>query len=208
MLVGYTAGAFVVLPFDRIKSLMQISLVYQQQGAIRVARDLLATQGIRGLYKGFTAHMLIMPYSILYYSIYDELHTRGRAATMASYGPDGHPLVPLCAALCGRTLETSIRMPLEVIRTSMQASGAEGTFASNVRTLVRQHPSAWFRGMAPTLLRDVPFSAIYWCTYEYAKSRVNINERWVTSGNWHTLLKSFISGAGAGIVAAVMTTPV
>ena len=38
MLVGYTAGAFVVLPFDRIKSLMQVSEASRRQGAMGLAR--------------------------------------------------------------------------------------------------------------------------------------------------------------------------
>ena len=45
MLVGYTAGAVVVLPFDRIKSLMQVSDASRQQGATGVARTIIASQG-------------------------------------------------------------------------------------------------------------------------------------------------------------------
>ena len=47
--------------------------------------------------------MLIAPYTVFYYSIYDELLGRGRAAT-AKDGKQGHPLVPLAAAVCGRTV--------------------------------------------------------------------------------------------------------
>jgi len=152
--------------------------------------------------------MLVAPYSIFYYSVYDELLVRGRAVSTTRSHPHGHPLVPLGAAVCGRTLETSIRMPVEVLRTMMQTSGAAVTMSGALRTLASQPPSTWFRGMVPTLLRDVPFSAIYWCGYEYGKSRVQIPERLVPNGSVRTLLQSFICGAGAGIVAGVLTTPV
>eukprot|EP00316_Scyphosphaera_apsteinii_P026093 CAMPEP_0119306616 /NCGR_PEP_ID=MMETSP1333-20130426/7325_1 /TAXON_ID=418940 /ORGANISM="Scyphosphaera apsteinii, Strain RCC1455" /LENGTH=122 /DNA_ID=CAMNT_0007309957 /DNA_START=237 /DNA_END=602 /DNA_ORIENTATION=+ len=90
----------------------------------------------------------------------------------------------------------------------MQTSDVGSTLGSTVRMLLRQPPTMWFRGTVPTLLRDVPFSAIYWCGYEYAKSRVCISDQVLVSDNLRTLLQSFICGAGAGIVAAVLTTPV
>ena len=41
-LVGYTAGAVVVLPFDRVKSLMQVSGTARRTGAIPLARSIVA----------------------------------------------------------------------------------------------------------------------------------------------------------------------
>lgn len=58
-LVGYTAGAAVVLPFDRVKSLMQVSEDAWRRGAWATARHLFATSGVAGLYKGGGPHMLI-----------------------------------------------------------------------------------------------------------------------------------------------------
>merc|ERR1712087_652011 len=90
----------------------------------------------------------------------------------------------------------------------MQTSDARTTLYSTVRTLFGQPPARWFRGTVPTLLRDVPFSAIYWCGYEYSKTCVHISERLVQQDSLRTLLQSFICGAGAGAGAALLTTPV
>ena len=113
--VGYSCGAVVVLPFDRVKSLLQVSCqraasvqLHQRrgctacpaespsaapahrapplqvspsaraQGALPLARQIWATQGLRGLYMGGGPHMLIAPYTVLYYSMYDELRCRGK----------------------------------------------------------------------------------------------------------------------------------
>ena len=133
---------------------------------------------------------------------------RGRAATSAESGPSGHPLVPLCSALLARSGETAIRMPLEVLRTVMQTSDGTSTLSSTVRHLVKQPIASWWRGMMPTLLRDVPFSGIYWASYEQAKARVHIPETWSSSESVRTLLHSFTCGAGAGLFAAILTTPV
>ena len=104
-LFGYTMGAVVALPFDRIKSRMQVSGTARRMGAWALAQNLVATQGLSGLYKGATPHMLIAPYTVFYYSMYDELLSRGRAAT-ASSGANGHPLVPLGAAILARRVGT------------------------------------------------------------------------------------------------------
>ena len=209
--VGYTCGAVVVLPFDRVKSLLQVSSAARHQGALPLAREIWATQGVLGLYKGAGPHMLIAPYTVLYYSMYEELRGRGHAATEEQSGPGGHALVPLGAAICARTVETSIRMPLELLRTMMQTAGPAVTLRECTHVLLKaglkDGPGAWFRGMVPTLLRDVPFSAIYWLGYETAKSRVRVPPAWVPSGGLRSAVESFVSGAGAGMLAAVVITP-
>mmetsp|Transcript_65134 Transcript_65134/g.181090 ORF Transcript_65134/g.181090 Transcript_65134/m.181090 type:complete len:292 (-) Transcript_65134:41-916(-) len=196
-LVGYSCGAAVVLPFDRVKSLMQVSEAGRQKGALGLARSILTTHGLRGLYKGGLPHMLIAPYTVFYYSCYDEL--LGRSG--------GHPLAPLGAAVVARTVETSIRMPLELLRTQMQTADNSVKMTSCLGTMWRQPPSSWFRGMVPTLLRDVPFSAIYWFAYEQAKGRVRVPESLVRQESLRTFLQSFCSGAAAGMLAAVLLAP-
>ncbi|KAJ1939140.1 Carrier protein, mitochondrial [Linderina pennispora] len=70
-----------------------------------------------------------------------------------------------------------------------------------------------WRGLVPTLWRDVPFSAIYWFGYEQWSHRVFapiFYGRQHSSGASDTLTRlmtSFCSGAASGIVAAIITTP-
>ncbi|XP_022236905.1 solute carrier family 25 member 39-like, partial [Limulus polyphemus] len=58
--------------------------------------------------------------------------------------------------------------------------------------------SLW-RGLGPTILRDVPFSSIYWASYEHLKFRFQMEQ----PGFWF----SFTAGGTAGTVAAVLTLP-
>jgi len=60
---------------------------------------------------------------------------------------------------------------------------------------------AIFRGLTPTLQRDIPFSGIYWMVYE------NVNRQMTTYTDTNAPLRSFISGATGGMVAAFLTTP-
>lgn len=49
-----------------------------------------------------------------------------------------------------------------------------------------------WKGVVPTLLRDVPFSAIYWTTYEFIKS---------LGPHTPTFSYSFMAGAVSGTVS-------
>ena len=68
--------------------------------------------------------------------------------------------------------------------------------------------SLW-RGLVPTLLRDVPFSGIYWTTYELIKPRVTsvLLSRAERQPNESTFAPAFVSGATAGMLAALLTQP-
>ena len=58
--------------------------------------------------------------------------------------------------------------------------------------------SLW-RGLSATILRDVPFSCMYWANYEYLKKRFNQNDPKIGY--------SFIFGAISGTISAVITLP-
>ena len=68
--------------------------------------------------------------------------------------------------------------------------------------------SLW-RGLVPTLWRDVPFSGMYWLTYERTKARLEdlqlARSQAPTFGSQFRI--SFLSGAAAGSVAALVTQP-
>lgn len=75
--------------------------------------------------------------------------------------------------------------------------------------------SLW-KGLVPTLWRDVPFSGIYWMGYEYYKDYfikrsvdhaqyLNYNNDNI--GNWKLFMASFLSGATSGCIATLFTQP-
>eukprot|EP00928_Gymnodinium_smaydae_P034858 TRINITY_DN24618_c0_g1_i1.p1 TRINITY_DN24618_c0_g1~~TRINITY_DN24618_c0_g1_i1.p1 ORF type:complete len:305 (-),score=42.30 TRINITY_DN24618_c0_g1_i1:99-1013(-) len=199
-LAGYTLGSIVVIPFDRLKTLMQVSAQRgEYSSAMVLARRLYATQGVGGLYQGAKPHMLIAPYAILYYSLYSELLELG-TGRLGQFAPLG-------AAIVARTVETTVRMPLELLRTQMQADDGRKTLNACLRAQLSQPAASWLRGYVPTLLRDVPFSAVYWFSYEWFKNQVVIPEQVVSNPGCRTFAHSFSCGAAAGIIAALVTTP-
>ncbi len=108
-------------------------------------------------------------------------------------------------------IAATITCPLELVRTNLQAH-ARGTPSSLAqmgifRTLRRiQRESGVLRlwaGLPPTILRDAPFSAIYWSAYEHMKRHSPF-----VGYEKNSFLVTFTSGATAGMLAAVLTTPI
>lgn len=117
-------------------------------------------------------------------------------------------MTPLLSGVIARSAITTIASPLELLRTNLQSTppspGNPHTLRSvlaSFRTLVQTNgfQSLW-RGLGPTLWRDVPFSGFYWASYETWKRmflRHGYDGAWV----------AFISGAVSGTSAALITSP-
>ena len=117
-------------------------------------------------------------------------------------------IVPLAAGISARSIVSTVVSPLELIRTNLQSTprlpDTPHTLRSvlnSLRDLVRangiQH--LW-RGLGPTLWRDVPFSGCYWASYEGLKHRLEQTGRSGPS-------VAFICGATSGTAAALLTSP-
>ncbi|KAM0750541.1 mitochondrial carrier [Meredithblackwellia eburnea MCA 4105] len=116
--------------------------------------------------------------------------------------------VPLLAGGVSRTLVAVLISPMELIRTQLQSSPTNVPLLQLVRTTPLM--SAW-RGLPPTLWRDVPFSAVYWAGYEVFKRALTggkgMGEGWKEGSVGEEMARSFVAGAGSGMIAATLTNP-
>ena len=90
---------------------------------------------------------------------------------------------------------------MELFRTRLQASSNASIpeIMGGIRDMIRSNGilSLW-RGLGPTLWRDVPFSATYWVFYESIKSKLDQSDHsWFMNGP----LNAFYSGAISGTVS-------
>ena len=115
---------------------------------------------------------------------------------------------PLLAGVIARSAITTIASPLELIRTNLQSTPLSPNNPHTLRSVLSSFRllaqtngfrSLW-RGLGPTLWRDVPFSGFYWASYETWKRTFS---RYGHEGTW----VAFISGAISGTSAALITSP-
>lgn len=113
--------------------------------------------------------------------------------------------VPLVAGSLSRTVVAALVSPLELLRTRLQSSTSRTTVTEISKTLRANGgwKSAW-RGLPPTLWRDVPFSGIYWAGYEGIKRSLTggkgMGESTEDLSVWEEFTIAFVSGAGSGMV--------
>jgi len=173
-------------------------------GFLDAVRHVWRVEGIRGLWKGAGTTLIIgVPSSTCYMLTYDHL-LRVILPPLLPY----ESMIPLTAGIIARTSISSLVSPLELIRTNLQStpkSSAHPHTLSSVLTSVRglvkeQGVRSLWRGLGPTLWRDVPFSGIYWASYESWKK---LFQRRGHNGAW----VAFLSGAVSGTSAALVTSP-
>ncbi|XP_037828078.1 solute carrier family 25 member 40-like [Lucilia sericata] len=173
---------------------------------IKISRS----EGVGSLWSGLSPTLVsALPSTVIYFVAYEqfkerflEFHYKYLADVKGSHrGRDIPFLIPLLAGVTARVCAVTVVSPVELIRTKMQSEKMTyAQISSAIRTVVQtQGILGLWRGLPPTILRDVPFSGIYWSCYETIKSQFNVVEP--------TFAFSFFAGAISGSIAATVTTP-
>uniref|UniRef100_A0A3Q1CZP5 Mitochondrial glutathione transporter SLC25A39 n=1 Tax=Amphiprion ocellaris TaxID=80972 RepID=A0A3Q1CZP5_AMPOC len=158
-------------------------------------------EGLRSLWSGLPPTLVMaVPATIIYFTCYDQL----RDFLRFGLGLQGSH-VPLLAGGLARLGAVTVISPLELVRTKMQSRRLSySELRVCIRSAVAQDGllSLW-RGWGPTVLRDVPFSALYWFNYELVKAHL-CEQSGMPQANFSI---SFTAGAISGAIAAVLTLP-
>lgn len=174
-------------------------------------------EGITTLWRGISITLLMaVPANIVYFTGYESLRDW---SSLGKYYPTLNPL--LCGALA-RIMAATCIAPLELLKTRLQSiprGSKESTTAMMIKDLIKESKleiknygyGALFKGLEITLWRDVPFSAIYWASYEFYKKNFWLNTDSLSSlhsgSNWSYFTHSFIGGSISGTTAALFTHP-
>ncbi|KAJ2070488.1 Carrier protein, mitochondrial [Coemansia sp. S155-1] len=194
------------------------------RGTLAGMRHIARTEGLRTLWRGLSPTLVASgPSTVIYFVGYDYLRQwMGKQMRQHDALAAYEKYASLFAGCIARTAAASAISPIELVRTRMQSS-ATHDFATVMRGISTEINNGGlrtlWRGLVPTLWRDVPFSAVYWFGYEQWKERVYepmFATMDVPLGASHGELKSdvlarlataFCSGASSGIVAATLTNP-
>jgi solute carrier family 25, member 39/40 len=194
-------------------------------GTFATIRRIFQTEGLAGLYSGLRPTLVMAaPNTVMYYTAYEEIVWRMRQASNWS---EQYPflqrhsdwLYPLLAGGSARLVSSTATAPLEFLRTRQAATigkghqsgtpGPSSNLWSELRSIVRNEGgiATLYRGLRPTLWRDVPFSAIYWLVLEQLRIQESTFLSSLVLSPMEQTAQTFFNGALAGMIAAACTTP-
>ena len=148
--------------------------------------------------------MMAVPSTMLYYTCYDELVQHVRQGLPAH----AQVYAPLLAGGTARWLASSATAPLEYMRTREASLSGPQNHAGSLGQMIRtEGVRSLYRGLAPTLWRDVPFSAIYWLVIEEMRGVWKHQGGGAPTNVSQQFYQSFVNGLIAGTISACCTTP-
>lgn len=165
---------------------------------VKIARN----EGLPSFWNGLSPLLVMsVPLTVIYYTAYDKLKF------MLGFRPDSTSLTavtaPMLAGCIARTASVTVIAPLELVRTKLQSrkNYRYSELFPIIRNAVRQEGilSLW-RGLSPMLLRDVPFSMVYWLGFEQFKVMLLTRMEYCA-------MVPFLAGSISGAIAAALTTP-
>ncbi|KAH9044412.1 mitochondrial inner membrane protein [Lactarius pseudohatsudake] len=212
---GGMAGAFgatIVYPIDLVKVWVmqnQRSTIVGQllyKNSWDCVKKVLRNEGIRGFYRGLGPQLIgVAPEKAIKLTVNDLV--RGRAMD-----PETGRISPFWEVVAGGTAggcQVVFTNPLEIVKIRLQVQGeaaaVEGAAPRGAAHIIRQLGLlGLYRGASACLLRDIPFSAIYFPAYSHLKKDV-FHEGY--HGKTLSFFETLTSAAVAGMPAAYLTTP-
>ncbi|KAG7477553.1 hypothetical protein MATL_G00070850 [Megalops atlanticus] len=163
-------------PIWMVKTRMQLekrARGEKKMNALQCARYVYRTEGVRGFYRGLTASYAGISETMICFLIYETLkkHLADNRFSPANSGTDKRPsdfLDLMAAAAIAKGCASCIAYPHEVIRTRLREEGSKYKYFFQTGRLValEEGYAAFYRGLVPQLIRQIPNTAIVLSTYE------------------------------------------
>lgn len=185
----------VVHPLDTVRSRLMVSAGHGT--LLSTLREVVAADGMRGLYRGFGVSVLLQaPAVATYLSTYEV--SRDYFAQYV-HTPI---LTHLSAGLVAESVSAVFWTPMEVVKQRAQIRALSASSVSVLRDLLRHEGArALFSGYAITVGVFGPYSMVYFAAYERFKAAA------LSRGKKLSTPVVSTSAAAAGALAAAVTTP-
>lgn len=208
-------GAFMVYPIDLVKTRMQNqrkagagNVLYKN--SIDCFQKIIRNEGFRGLYAGVLPQLVgVAPEKAIKLTVNDLV--RGKM-TDAKNGQIPFWAEMLAGGSAGGC-QVIFTNPLEIVKIRLQVQGEAMRAAAQEGEVIKKRSALWivrhlglvglYKGASACLLRDIPFSAIYFPTYAHLKKDMFGESPTKKLG----VLQLLTAGAIAGMPAAYLTTP-
>lgn len=209
-IAGLLAGVATVAighPFDTVKVKLQKHNTEVQgikyRNGLHCAARVLATEGVKGLYKGATSSFVGVAFeSSILFGLYSQTKQLLQGGVQSN-GPQPRVIIP-SAAFSGAII-SFVLCPSELVKCRMQVQGTDslvpksssysGPLDCALKTIKSDGVTGIFRGGSTTLLRETIGNAIFFSVYEYVRYYMHLQLN--TSSSDHSNLIDM----GVGIVS-------
>ncbi|XP_040580183.1 mitochondrial glutathione transporter SLC25A40 [Lepeophtheirus salmonis] len=157
-------------------------------------------EGISSLWSGLSPTLVLsLPTTVIYFLTYESL--RMKFISRNTFSNDN--VSSGVAGGIARIWAVTLVSPLELVRTKMQSQKMSFSEVRHaIFSLIKNSgPLSLWKGLTATMFRDVPFSSLYWPTYETVKHHLCKENR------PPRFVDNLISGGIAGGLSSALTTP-
>lgn len=209
-------GTTIIYPLDIIKTRLQnqskaSASTVQYKGGVDCFKTIVRTEGWRGLYRGLLPNLIgITPEKAIKLAVNDyareHLANWYNERNHTNYDADNIPIpLGMIAGATAGFCQVIATNPMEITKIQLQLASLNtppGQPKPSLGTVVKDLGlKGMYRGTRATLLRDVPFSFIFFPLHAYFKMLLADQ-----NGNV-TFPKVFASGIVSGIIGAGSVTP-
>lgn len=204
-------GATIVYPIDLVKTRLQAQRSSSQyKNSIDCFTKILSREGIKGLYSGLGPQLMgVAPEKAIKLAVNDLM----RKTLTDKNGKLSLP-AEIASGACAGACQVLFTNPLEVVKIRLQVRSEYATEnlaqaqITATGIIKRLGLRGLYRGVTACLMRDVPFSAIYFPTYTHIKRDLfNFDPQDESKRSRLKTWELLLSGGLAGMPAAYLTTP-
>lgn len=204
--IAGSVGATFVYPIDLVKTRMQnqrsnvVGEALMYKNSMECARKVFANEGFLGFYSGLVPQLLgVAPEKAIKLTMNDLV----RSLCKDEHGRISVPAEILAGSVAGGS-QVIFTNPLEIVKIRLQVQGEAKEAKKGALQIIRRLGLfGLYKGAGACLLRDIPFSAIYFPMYAHLKSDM-FGERPGVKLSFGELT---LAASMAGIPAAFLTTP-
>ncbi|KAG7154858.1 Calcium-binding mitochondrial carrier protein Aralar1-like, partial [Homarus americanus] len=178
----------------------QRALLYNESALSREALNtVIRHEGVMGLYRGLVPQLIgVAPEKAIKLTVNDLVRDKltDKKGNIPLWGE-------VLAGSCAGGSQVVFTNPLEIVKIRLQVAGEIATSKkpSAIAVVKELGFLGLYKGARACLLRDIPFSAIYFPVYAHSK-RLLADEN-----GYNSALSLLIAGAIGGVPAASLTTP-
>lgn len=225
---AYCAATIISSPVDVVKTRMQAKS-QQSRAIMPLVRSMVLQDGPLVFFSGLGPALLMAPAAVVQVCARRAARSASPLRCSASFAlprslslahlthsphaqytlmdPLREALPLVAAALIAGTLDITLKVPFDRLKTQLQSGSQKGKASSSAILLMTwrsQGIRGLWAGYGATLARDVPYLVLKWLTYVWVQSLVlQLSHRIAILAS----AKNLIAGAIAGAVAATAVTP-